>query len=425
MRKPLLIGVVTVVALWVAVWVASLLVRSSLGSGDRHEWPDDLGSLSEIPARYPPVSMSRAAARLVALAEPLGIDMAPRDPRTPPESRPLEFVRGQIGKWLAEQLSNPTPRVEPLPSESGEYFAGRAADLAAIVTLLLSDEPIVWPEDLRDPVSPLPNFTGHMNLHRVLVARALDRSRFGDSGGWNDLRAAWHVARPLLDRHESISKMIALAIARNVNAAARKMPLPAPDWLAGMQELDFRGAFLAGAQADAWAITDRVYEETTIDGAPLARRAVDTIMAPYTRLSAADWAEASRRIAQEIAATTDCALDMGWMAARLNDELAWWNALARRLPTPNLEVLWQRVLRFTPEREATVRALALRTGSPPLPASRCAGATWIYAADGRSFRFSKEIPVPGPNQIPLEFVIPSGSEDDRATARPDSSLRSE
>lgn len=362
--------------------------------------------------------MSDGAARLIALARPLGIDLAPRSRSEGMGGTggPMAFVRTQLDGWVTDELLRPTPATEPMPSESGEYLAAHAADLAAARTLLLSDEPIVWAVDVRDPTAPLPSLLGHMQLHRVFLASALDRARVGDVGAWNDLRAAWRLARILAVRPDISSQTVSLAVARRVNAAARKLPLPPPAWFEELRTFDSRRAMMSAYQAAAWSIADRVAAENSIDASdegfgPVARKAVDAVMAPYTRMSAADMAEAWRKQATGIASARRCDFDRAAHDAAQREGFAWWNQPARQISTPNLTAIWVNVFRFTAEREATVRALRLRAGQPPLTFSSCAGASWVYGPDGRSFTFSLKLPEPPVRgtAMPLEFALESRS----------------
>lgn len=415
MRKAILAVVLVLAVVGAALWVGSLLVsRAWTGRGDGHAWPLGLGVVEDVPLRYPARSMNGGAARLIALATPLGIDLTPRamTPTAPPAARPFEFVRGQLSSWVEDQIRLPTPGIEPLPSESGEYLAGRAADLTAITTLLLSDEPIVWPENMSDPGSPVPNLGGLMQLQRVLVGRALDRARVGDRGAWNDLHAAWRLVRPLTERHEIVATLVALTGARQVAAAARKMPLPEPPWLHDALAFDFRRPLVAAYQAEAWRLRHRVYAETTIDPpespfGTFARKGVDAVMAPYTGAATADIAGRWRRIAADFVATRACGFDPETLSGRY--PLARWNVIGRHMATPNLDSAWQRVLAFTPHKEATIRAIALRRGEAPQPQSSCPEEQWIYSEDGKSFRFSADVPD-GPRPLPLAFGLgPAGS----------------
>lgn len=414
MHKVFITIALIAIAIWTAMWIGSRLLRHAITRSPEHVWPLRLGTLSDVPARYPATPMSSGTARLITLARPLGIDLGPRN-RSEGVSAPggpMAFVRSQLGAWVMEELLKPLPAIEPMPSEAGEYLTAHAGDLAIVRALLLSPEPMVWPSDVTDRMVPLPNLIGLMELHRLLAASALDRTRAGDPRAWDDLRAAWRLSMSLVTQPDGSSVLVALAIARSVNAAARKLPLPSPAWLGEIEAFDFRRVLIAAYQVGAWSIVDQVHAETTFDTpdgsfADFTRRKADVIVAPYTRMSAADIAEQWRRTAIEIANTAACDLDPVVMTQRQAESIAWWNAPARAISVPNLNGMWQRVLRFDAEREATIRALDLRAGKPPRPRSRCSDGSWIYSADGRGFTFSrkmKDLPVPA-NAIPLEFSL--------------------
>ena len=406
LRKAGVVVMLAALLIWLVMWSGSwMMQRAAVGSAER-VWPLGLGILREVPARFPRTEMSSAAARLIGLAIPLGIDLAPRRQTDAPAARPLQFVREQLTKWLDEQIASTTPEIAPLPSEAGEFLAGRGADLAAITTLLSSGEPIVWPQDIRDPGAPLPNLFGHVQLNRVLVARSLDRARVGDRGAWNDLFAAWSLARPLLQRPETIANLMGLASAKQLDAAARKLPLPVPLWLEEMHAFDFRQAFAAAQQVEAWRIVNDVFVDPETADPSVLRRVAGAIEAPYMRMSGADVAESWRRFTAEVVAVKACAADIEAMARRHG--VAWWNVPGRQTATPNLDAMWRRVLRWTPQREATVRALALRQGAPPTRQSACADGEWTYSEEGKSFRFSRDVPEGSPAPIPLAFSVTEG-----------------
>ncbi|HEX6177695.1 MAG TPA: hypothetical protein VF057_05010 [Thermoanaerobaculia bacterium] len=409
MRKIFIGLILLLVGAWLALWLGSAVMRRVLVSSSDRTWPIGLGPLMNVPARYPPLQMTSGAAQLIALSRPLGIDLAPRSRSEGMGGTggPMSFVRSQLDSWVIAEVQRPSARIETMPSESGEYLAGHAGDLAAARTLLLSEEPIVWPQDVADPASPLPALLGHLQLGRVFIASALDRARVGDAGGWDDLRAAWKLSLILALRPDVGSNIAALANARRVNGAARKMPLPPPAWLAEVQAFDFRRAFLGAYQAGAWSIADRVAAETSVDGNEATRKVVDAVMAPYTRMSAVDMADAWREAAWEIARETKCDFDRAALEAEQQDDVAWWNFPAREISTPNLTGMWQNVFRFNAECEATVRALRLRAGQPAMAESTCADGRWVYAADGRSFAFSRNMPEPSVagTAIPLRFAL--------------------
>lgn len=130
-------------------------------------------------------------------------------------------------------------------------------------------------------------------LARLLIARALIRGRSGDPDVWDDLRAVFKLERSVQSRPELISQLIALNIARAVNAVAWKMPLPAPAWLAELLATDYRRLLLRGMQHDAWLIWRHGPDEPESPFGPLAR--------PYLRVSVGNLALHQRATALELA----------------------------------------------------------------------------------------------------------------------------
>jgi hypothetical protein len=402
-RKFVLFVVIFTVAAWLLMWAGAGLMNHAYTTSKGHEWPLHLGLIDGVPARYPATEMSPAALRLVQAASASQIEIAPRPLQSPPtpQTDPLSNTRRSITDYVRVQIERPDATITSPPADVGEFLAGHAGDLAVVRAILLGEEPIVWPSNLQSgPEAPLPNLLGHMYLARLLQANALDRARIGDRGSWDDLEASWNLTRGLWERPELISWLIALAIARNTNAIARKLPVPEPEWLSEMQEFDYLRTAVAAYQAEAWSIKDGVYFETTVsDETGLFRRVTDIVMRPYTRMSAADLIEAERQIAHAVASNQSC----DFRPESIRRRAAWWNVPGRAVLTPNVNSIWQRLFRFRAELEATDRALRMRQGKPPIENSVCAGAKWVYTKDG--FTFSGNLPKAAAPQIhiPLEF----------------------
>lgn len=403
MRKFLLFAVAFVAAAWILMWAGAGLMNRAYTSTAGHEWPLDLGLIESVPARYPPTEMSPAALRVVQAAAACQIEMAPRhlqSPPTPPVDA-LAMTRRSITEYVRAQIERSDATIDRPPADVAEFLTAHAGDLGRVRSILVSPEPLIWPSNLQAGAeAPLPHLLGHMYLARLLQASALDRARTGDRGAWDDLEASWSLTRGLWKRPELISWLIALAIARNTNAIARKLPVPEPAWLREMQQFDYKRSALTALQAEAWAMKEGVYIETTVDDeSGLVRRITDVIMAPYTEMSAADLIEAERRTAHVAATNESC----HFRAEEAPRRVAWWNIPARSVPAPNINAIWQRLFRFRAELEATDRALRLRKGAPPLETSGCADGKWVYSANG--FHFSHEFPKPAPPQIdiPLKF----------------------
>lgn len=407
MRKFGVFVVLALAAAWLLMWAgAAMMSRTNMAAAD-HAWPLGLGTVSQVPQRYPTVAMNDAGLELTQLTAALPLEIAPRfaQGRVSPR-RPIDRMRQITSDYVLSQTSKTDPSIDAPPPELAEYLAAHAGDLAAI-SALLRNEKIVWPQSLVAGLEgSIPNLLGHMSLARILHARALDRARAGDRGGWDDLHAAWRLTHALWRRPELISSLVGLSIARSTNAIARKMPLPAPDWFDEIRSFDYAKAVMTAQQAEAFAISTRVYNETTVDapdgdGGSWYRRGRDAVMAPYVRMSTMDWLEAERRIAHDLARNRNCVL----ASHDPRQGLAWWNVPARSASTPNLDSLWPRVFRFRAELEATERALRMRGGDAPMTQSACSDGQWVYSADG--FRFSKEFPksrVPR-GDMPVEFRL--------------------
>ncbi len=414
MRKWILSVAAVVAAVWGLMWIGSAVMEKTLARRDDRVWPLGLSTIHDVPNRYPLQPATPAAMRLSVLARPLEIDLVPRDPSGPP--RPVDqresVVRTEIGDYVRRQVQRANPAIDVPPETVVAFLADRDNEIEAVRALLISGSPLGWAQNIElGAASPIPRLLGHMQLGRLFVASALDRARRGDAGAWHDLQAVWMMNRNLLERPEIISAMIGVANARSVNAAARKMPLPAPEWFREVQRHDYRRAMVAAYQAEAWGISHRIYAETTTDADPddpavtALARVRDTVLAPYTRLCASDEVDRWRVTATDIAASTLCDLDPAGIERKRRASIPWWNVPAKAMAAPNLAAVWQRVFRFRAELEATERALDLRVGRPPRQESSCTDGKWIYSAGG--MRFSHRFPPPavGASAIPVEFWL--------------------
>lgn len=364
------IAITLLILIVVAVAVLTISANSRQSAVSAREWPMGLGRLDSVPARYPKQSRTPAAAELERIAATI--------PKGPPDP---------IAEYVNKQLQRIDRAIDPAPPPT--------ADVDAIRAILLSNRPIGWDVDIaRGSSAPLPNLLAQMKISRLLTASALERARLGDANAWEDLRAQRALSRGLWQRPEMISVMIAMAIDRNVIAAARKMPHPAPSWFDEIRTFDHRKALLAATQADTWTLSTVMNEYAAGDDAgknPLRRFFDRTVRAPYTELSRADLVTLQRLTAIDLAKVTTC--ELTGMPPR---DIAWWNQPAKML-TPDITSAWRRVFRLRAEIELTEHALGLRSG----PQSQCSDGQWVIAP--ASVKFSKAIPLKSPAEIPLEI----------------------
>ncbi|HKO57131.1 MAG TPA: hypothetical protein VJ276_14735 [Thermoanaerobaculia bacterium] len=384
------IVVVSIVILVLAgLWVAGIVRQNRVASD---AWPAGLGTLHDVPRRFPKAAATPAAEELTRLAAPLEIDLrAPRE-RTPK----VDAVREPLTAYLKSQLERTDASIAPAPEPVASYLAAHGEQLAAVRRHLVSGAPIAWPVDLAQEHPPMPSLVAHMQLFRLLTADALDRASRGELVAWDDLEASWRLARSLLARPEQISQLVGLAGVRQTNAAARKMPLPAPYWLAEMASFDVRQSYLQSMQAETWTVW-RSGERFGILG-PLQTNLIGE----------------RRALTGRLAAEQRCAFDGASFVS------TGWNRL-QRMEIPNLQSAWERLFRTRAELELTAHAVAARSGAPPNPRSACADGQWLYesrADGGTAIRFSKPLPEPKDRRVihyPAEFVVTPAPAKPRST----------
>jgi hypothetical protein len=150
----------------------------------------------------------------------------------------------------------------------------------------------------------------------------------------------------------------AMSIARMINAVAWKMPLPAPAWLADVQNHDSVPQLI-----DAYRQQTASYAK---DG-----------VAMFPTKFLAQSVEHDRAIAEEVFKETKC--DVKTRENKLGVDLT---------------SVWRRAFRYRAEREATANALRIREGKPIEARSRCSDGAWAF--DGTTLRFSREIAMDPP-----------------------------
>src|SRR5436190_15083341 len=167
MKKAL--GVVAAIAL--VVWVVSWFrTPDAVATSGAHAWPGGMGTLASVAGRCPPLRANEASVKLTALANALPKNEAVND-----------FVAREIARG---ELTIGAPPALP--------------EVSAIRELLLR-ESVVWERhegiggnDATEAMRAL-----QLRVARVLVASALAKARANDPAAWEDLHAAWKLARAL------------------------------------------------------------------------------------------------------------------------------------------------------------------------------------------------------------------------------------
>ena len=326
------IGLVACVVLW-------FRNEDAVATSAARPWPGGMGKLDAAADRWPRLQANGASVKLAALADAL-----------PKSEAADDFVAREIARG---EINIGEPPALP--------------DVSAIRELLLR-EPVVWESDDGIGGGNEANARRAMQLAvaRALVASALATARANDGSAWDDLRAAWELARTLDGHPQMMAQTAALSMARMINAAAWKMPLPAPAWLGELQARDDVRPLL-----EAFQYQTASYWE---DGAQWF---------PTKWLAAS--IEHDRLIAEELSDLTRCDV----------------NAPVNELGT-DLTSVWRRAFRSRAEREAAANALRAREGKPIEAGSRCSDGGWAF--DGTTLRFSREIGTAAPDR-PMPLVL--------------------
>lgn len=333
MKRVLPVVAITAIVLMVPALAVVTGSRAVWKRAGRLAWPMELGSLEDLPARYPKRGMSGEAQRLVALARPVGIDLLEKSPRQ-------SDLAEAIAAYVKAQPAEP-------PAMVAEFIAAHEREIDAIRDHLLVSRDIALELDVdRGFEAPRPYLLAHLQLGRLLMARALIRARNADARAWDDLRAVTMIDRFLQPRPELVSQLIALHLAEAVSGAASKLPSPVPPWFADVRREDRRRPMMRGMQHDAWLIWRFAPETETIPGPAI-----------YLRVAVANMVIVERDSAGELAEIRG-SFDAKAFDERRKRALARWN-VPGRVMMPNFGTAWSRVLRY--ESARTTRPLAMTT----------------------------------------------------------------
>jgi len=336
MKKALVVVAGIVLAVWVISWFRN---EGAVATSGARPWPGKMGTLDSVADRFPPLQANDASVKLKAFANAL-----------PKNDAVGEFVTREIARG---ELTIGQPPVLP--------------DVSAMRELLLR-EPIVWARvvGIGGDDETQSTRAAQMTAARALVASALTKARANDPAAWEDLHAAWKLARTLDGHPQVMVQTAALSIARMINAVAWKMPLPAPAWLGELQQRDSVRPLLDAFQYQTASYAKdglRIFPTKMLAGSIDRDRAIAAVLVDETRCDV--------------------------------------NARANEVGT-DLTSVWRRAFRYRAEREATANALRVREGKPIEAASRCSDGGWTF--DGTTLHFSREIATAPPDR-PMPLVL--------------------
>jgi hypothetical protein len=378
-----------VVTVGVAWWAGSRVVTP----------PKKVGTAVEPPPSFPDRDENETARRLLALL-----------PRADEEK--IREGRSAAIDYIRREVSNPALEPAEPPNDVAKNLEANGKTIASMRALLLSNPPPVWKQRANDLIdAPRIEFPLFMQVFTLLSADALaEQSRGNTAAAWADLGAMNVLTQSLWTRPESNAVLLALTGDRLLNAAASKLPPPAPAWWSEFATFDSRPNFVRAMQYEAWAM--RAHAERYPAGDPddegdfdeVLRQAAEPMFQPIRMFEAEHRAKAIRELAPIVATAKPCDAIPNPEGAR------YWASSARRLH------------RFVIEREGVTRLHAARANTAVDATSACKGTRWEFKKTDKGFdlAFTGKLPEPETRvNVPMRFTVPPAprSEDDGVTQR--------
>jgi hypothetical protein len=360
--------------------------------------------LPEIEKEFPKKETNAAALALEKAALPLGIDLKPRggpasvDPEPPGKGKESKTewgrVRGALTKWATSEAERPEANVAAPPPEVAAWLTGHAAELDAIESALVLGPSPEWAQDTTLLfAAPVPNMAGHLQLHTVLLGRALLRAAGSDAAGAErGLLASWNLAAPQRQRVDVPSRSIAWIATHLELGVLRKLPLNADPWRGRIAGWDVRGSVRRSWANEAWTTWQaarRRQEAGVYAGVPqgpLAR----IFARPGQRLEAAAFVDGWRAMTEAALKSPVSDGDGSKLADAFRTGMGRWAAAAP--PIPTLASAWKRADRLVLEAELTAKVFDIRAKRDPsgawpaaipgIEASKAENVTWTYTVTG-------------------------------------------
>jgi hypothetical protein len=302
-------------------------------------------------------------------------------------------TRGELTKWTTDEAERPEAHVQPPPAAVAAWLAAHAAELDAIETMLVTGPAPEWAEDASLLfAAPAPVAAGHLQLHVVLLGRALARAAGGDTGGAErSLLASWNFAAPQRLRWDVPSRTIASLATHLELGVLRKLPVSAEPWRARIAGWNPRESVRRTWAHEAWTSWQAGRREA---GRPAQGVLAKLVARPARRLESAAFLDGWRSMTEAGLKSPVSDGDGRELAAAFR---AGMGRFADAAPAvPSLASAWKRADRLSLEAELTnkvfdVRAARAATGAwpqavPGIEVSKAKDVTWIYAVtpEGRA-----------------------------------------
>jgi hypothetical protein len=306
-------------------------------------WAASAEPTADLLARYPKSATNDTVRSLDALCRPLGIVMLPEAgaPRTKgPQDELLAKVAGFVGD---RQKKGSDERMKP-PDEVAAFLGAHAEEADAVEAFLQSGPELDWEQDLALAISaPIAPLMGPRQLVGVLLARSLEADRRGDAAGaGRALAAAATVTAAVQRRVELISQLVAITMVSQRNGVLRGLREPPGEWMDRLRREDFRAPVLRALQIETWNFGQMGGSlRTSLREKGYWGIVRDPFVAPWVRLSAADFSQRVHDAAIELRDGDACSLDPSSFDKTKLDAMPRWNILGS-IAIPSIARTWGR-----------------------------------------------------------------------------------
>lgn len=362
-----------VAAVSLIVWMAGhALMTPPRMTESTAPWPYALGTLNDLPKRYPAHDASANAQEIVRIAAKLDVDVS-QDPRHRTTRPVMQSLRSQFIDYLAGEVKTDDDTIGEPPAKVQEYLASHRAAIDELREQLIANAEPRWTSDVNELWEPpQPNVSGHFDLYMILATDALEQRRTRhDDLAWQDLEAIWKLVRGVWAHPGQVSGASGM---RLMNDVAWKMGTPPPAWWREVTTFNIDRAVTSAMQYDVWRTMQTAERFPAGEPEEASRpkemfRRIAAVLTGPMRLRRAEAMARSARIGESaFATTTNCA---------------------------ESSVLHRRARRFIAEREGTAKFLALKAAGwpstlPGIEHSDCSDRTWRY----ENGRLSISAPIP-------------------------------
>ncbi|PZV12418.1 MAG: hypothetical protein DCF20_17715 [Pseudanabaena sp.] len=268
---------------------------------------------AELVHKFPKIETNASALKLEELSAKLGINLLVKarnrndDLYVPTEASQKEF--NQIRADLLRYLEDSTSSVPSKPLQ--QYLSTHSADLAVIRAHIIKSDIPRWETldinmELGKSSMATESFLGVADLHRLLIADAINNSRLGNSQTAIDsLEFSWRLNQSMKERPSLLSQLVANITDGVQVRGLRKLDLASPVWQKRLISFDQSKLFLTALKFDIFKQYGirrnfplrKGGSEQDEQSSSLFNRFLHPFVQPYFTLSAVDtWQVAMRNL---------------------------------------------------------------------------------------------------------------------------------